>query len=84
MDLGDIQKALTRTITTTGKAVMINTIAVMMGFAVLTLSEFHPIRLFGFLMSITMIISAWGAVTVYPALVIVLKPKFLFRKNGKN
>lgn len=83
-DLGDIQKALTRTITTTGKAVMINTIAVMMGFIVLTLSEFQPIRLFGFLMSITMIISAWGAVTVYPALVIVLRPKFLFRKNGKN
>lgn len=82
VDMGNIQKALTRTITTTGKAVMINTIAVMMGFIVLAFSEFQPIRLFGFLMSIIMIISAWAAVTVFPALVIVLKPKFLFKNHG--
>lgn len=83
-DLGDVHKALTRTITTTGKAVMINTVAVMLGFIVLALSEFEPIQWFGYLTSLTLVISAMGAITVFPAIIILLKPKALFKVSNRR
>jgi|GEM_PF-1086127 len=81
---GDIKKALCATITTAGRAVLINTIAVMMGFLVLLLSEFEPIRRFGYLTALTMFVSALGAIVLFSSIVIIAKPKFLLKINKKN
>jgi predicted RND superfamily exporter protein len=70
-------EALERTLETTGKAILINTVAVMLGFAVLFFSEMLPIKRFGYLTALTMLVSAAGAITVFPAAVLGIKPAVL-------
>ena len=70
-------EALERTLETTGKAILINTVAVMLGFAVLFFSEMLPIKRFGYLTALTMLVSAAGAITLFPAAVIGIKPAVL-------
>lgn len=70
-------EALKITLETTGKAILINTVAVMLGFAVLFFSEMLPIKRFGYLTALTMLVSAAGAITLFPAAVIGIKPAVL-------
>jgi len=68
-------EALDRTLETTGKAIMINAVTVMMGFLVLVIGDLVPMKWFGYLLAITMITSAWGAVTILPALILITRAK---------
>nr|MBO2476842.1 hypothetical protein [Bacillota bacterium] len=56
------------TLATTGRAVLLNAAAVAAGFLVLLLSVFPPLRVFGFLVALTMGVSSAAALTVLPAL----------------
>src|SRR5690606_16001025 len=58
------------TLATTGRAVLLNAAAVAAGFLVLLLSVFPPLRVFGFLVALTMGVSSAAALTVLPALLL--------------
>jgi hypothetical protein len=69
------EKALSRTMTTTGKAIAINMITVASGFLVLVFAELVPLQQFGALVALTMLSSAIGALTLLPAALFSKKPK---------
>ena len=82
-------EALDKTLETTGKAILINAISVMMGFLVLVLGSIVPMQRFGYLIAFTMITSALGAITFLPALILVTKAGFIgdfgrFIASAKN
>jgi predicted RND superfamily exporter protein len=72
-------EALDKTLETTGKAIISNALSVMMGFLVLVLGNIVPMQRFGYLIALTMIISASGSIIVLPALILVTKAGFIGR-----
>jgi len=70
-------EALDKTLETTGKAIVINALSVMMGFLVLVLGNIVPMQRFGYLIALTMIISAMASITVLPALLLVTRAGFI-------
>jgi len=61
-----------------GKAIMINALAVGAGFGVLAFSQFRIIAQLGALIALSMLITAFVSLTVIPALLLVIKPKFIY------
>ncbi len=72
--------AVDKTLETTGRAIIINALTVALGFIVLLWSNIVPIRRFGWMLSMTMGVSALSALTFLPALTLVLK-RFLFQRR---
>ena len=70
---------LWRTFTSSGRAIIINAISVGAGFAVLMFSRFNILADLGLLIAITMFSSATVSLTVLPALLLLIKPKFIQR-----
>jgi len=69
---------LRRTFLGCGKAILINALSVGAGFGVLALSQFRLIMELGVLIALSMLITALVSLTVIPALLAVIKPKFIF------
>ncbi len=69
--------ALQKTLETTGRAILINVITVMMGFLVLVLANMIPLQRFGVLIALTMVGSGIGAITILPAVILVTKANFI-------
>jgi predicted RND superfamily exporter protein len=69
---------LWRAFVSSGKAIIINAVSVGAGFAVLLASRFVMLGDLGLLIAITMFSSALVSLTVLPALLEVIKPKFVF------
>jgi len=63
-----------------GKAIIINALSVGAGFAVLTLSNFVMLGDLGMLIAITMFSSAFVSLTVLPALLLLIKPRFIYKE----
>ena len=61
-------QALVRAAQTTGTGIVYNAIALALGFGVMMLSAFQGLQNFGFLIAMTMIVSACGAFVVIPSL----------------
>jgi len=70
-------EALDKTLTTTGRAILINALSVAMGFIILIFAQLIPIQRFGWLTATTMIFSAAGAITFLPALILLTKARFV-------
>lgn len=68
---GSVEKAIERTIHTTGRAVIINVASVAAGFLVLLFSHLLPLRNFGLLIAISMVGSGLGALTLLPVMLIL-------------
>lgn len=83
----EIQKGISRedavriTLTTTGRGITFNALSVIIGFSVLLLSAFAPIKFFGFLIVISIFACLLGAILIVPSLILVWKPKFLDNKQ---
>jgi predicted RND superfamily exporter protein len=77
---GELGSFLKKTFSVSGKAIIINAVSVGSGFAVLILSRFIMLRDFGLLVALTMLISALVSLTVLPALLLTLKPRFMEAK----
>jgi len=76
---GAVEDAILRTFFSAGQAVMYVASAVMVGYGVLMLSPGFMIHFWlGSMMALTMFISALAALTVFPALLLALRPKFVF------
>lgn len=69
--------AVQRTIETTGRGIFFNAMSVIIGFLVLFLSSFPPIRFFGFLVIISIGACLSGAFLVIPGILMTLKPRFV-------
>jgi len=64
-----------------GKAIIINAMSVGAGFAVLLLSRFVMLGDFGLLIALAMFSSALVSLTVLPAMLALIKPKFIYDIN---
>ena len=71
--------ATVRTMTTTGRAIFFNALAVIAGFMVLYTSNFPANGQLGGLVSVNMLTCFIAAVTILPALLNAIKPKFISR-----
>lgn len=71
------EAAVERTLVTTGRGIVFNALSVVVGFAVLTISAFYPVRYFGVLVAISILASLGSALVVVPALALLLRPRFL-------
>jgi len=72
---------LQRVFLVSGKAIIINAVSVGAGFAVLLLSKFVMLSDFGMLVAFTMLSSALVSLTVLPALIALIKPKFIYNDS---
>ena len=79
----DLVNAYINTVSTSGKAIIINALSVSFGFLVLMASDFVSNIAMGILMAGTMLYSALGALMMLPALIIIFRPKF-FQKHMAN
>jgi predicted RND superfamily exporter protein len=73
---------LYRTFATSGKAILINAVSVGAGFCVLAFSRFRIMAQFGGLVALSMAISAVVSLTVVPALLAAVRPRFVFGTAG--
>ncbi len=62
---------------TAGRGITYNAVTITSGFLVLLLSNFGALQTFGWLIAITMVTSALGALVVVPAALGLAQPKFL-------
>jgi len=72
---------LKRVFFSSGKAIIINAVSVGAGFAVLLLSRFVMLGDLGLLIAFTMFSSAFVSLTVLPAMLLVFKPKFIYKEK---
>ena len=79
----DARQALTTTLETTGRAILINALSVAAGFIILIFAQLIPIRQFGWLTAGTMFFSAVGAMTFLPALILYSGDRH-FRNHGNR
>lgn len=80
----DYEQAVPNTMSTAGVAILFNSITVAAGFALLVLSAFKGVRYMGLLLALTMITTAFGALTIIPVLFVKFKPAVLKRALGKR
>jgi predicted RND superfamily exporter protein len=77
---GDFQMAISDSIIISGKAIIINVISVSVGFLVLVFSNMVPLQYFGILIALSMLSSSLAALTLLPAILILVHR----RKNKIN
>lgn len=70
-------EALDITLETTGKAILINVMAIMLGFIVLVFGNLVPLQRGGILMAISMISSGVAAIILLPAIILMTKAGFI-------
>jgi len=76
----DTLEAVKVTLTTTGRGIIFNALSVVIGFVALMISDFLPVKFFGFLVVVSIGACLLGALLFLPALCIIFKPKFLETK----
>lgn len=69
---GNIYSAIEESILGSGKAIIINVISVSAGFLILVFSDMVPLQYFGLLIAISMLSSCLGALTLLPAILILV------------
>jgi predicted RND superfamily exporter protein len=77
-------QALAKTLKTTGQAIIINALTVALGFIILMGSNMLPMQRFGWLIALTMVISAWASLTYLPALILFAKSKLGLNGSKNN
>jgi hypothetical protein len=75
---GDIGEALTRAMETSGRAVLFVALAISAGFGIYATADFYSFHIVGFFVPMTMMVSCLTALTLLPALVLLLRPRFIF------
>ncbi|WP_129409654.1 efflux RND transporter permease subunit [Marinitoga lauensis] len=70
-------KAAVRTSATSGRAIVINSLAVILGFATFIFSEIGMLKQFGILTATAMIVAPFLTLTIFPILMTLLSEKLL-------
>lgn len=68
----------------TGRALLFNFLAVFIGFGVLGLSHVPPLSKLGILIAFAVLVSFVASMTVLPALIKLLKPRFMGFRHKQN
>lgn len=71
---GHYKKAMVRSHASIGRAMYYTTLTVMVGFSLLTLSNFTPSLYFGLLTDLAMVAAVAGALLLLPKLILLFKP----------
>ena len=79
-----IDEAISALYPSTGRALLFNFAALTLGFGVLTTSEVVPLTRFGAMVGVAVTASFIASMTILPALIKVLKPKFIGLENEKT
>ncbi len=79
----DEKKAFLKSLETTGQAIVFNSLSVMLGFLVLMFSQIIPFQRLGWLVAVTMFVSALAAITLLPAILILTKAQFVEGKHDR-
>ncbi|HUU00293.1 MAG TPA: MMPL family transporter [Myxococcota bacterium] len=74
---GEMAGALEVTMRTAGRAIMINALTVAGGQLVFLAGQMVPLKTFGVLLALAMLISALTSVIVMPAILMLAKPRFI-------
>lgn len=74
------KEAVIKTLTTSGRGITFNALSVIVGFSILFLSGFLPVKFFAFLVTVSIATCLIGALLILPALVLVFEPKFLEKR----
>jgi predicted RND superfamily exporter protein len=77
-DGGDGGAFLRRAFQSSGRAIIINALSVGAGFAVLSLSSFRILADVGILVAFAMVITSLLSLTLIPALLITVRPRFIY------
>ncbi len=72
-----VENALETTLQTTGKGIIINAFSVMLGFLTLLLGSIVPMQRFGWLIALTMVVSATASLTFLPSLLLITHASFI-------
>lgn len=80
----EFSSAVTPTMQKAGVAIVFNSLIVASGFALLLLSAFTGVREMGFLLALTMLTTAFGALTILPVLFVTLKPSSLVKASKRK
>jgi len=75
--------ALRRTFLACGRAICVTALSVGAGFAVLAFSQFKIIMELGLLIGFSMVSTTLVTLTIMPALLMVIKPKFIYGEKKK-
>ncbi len=73
----DLEEAMQGLYKTAGRALFLNFGAIFLGFSVLMVSDMPPLNQFGVIIVIAILINFLAAIMMIPALVQVLRPKFI-------
>jgi len=73
------EEAVVKTLTTSGRGITFNALSVIVGFSILFVSGFLPVKFFAFLVTVSIATCLIGALLILPALVLVFEPEFLER-----
>lgn len=65
------------TLVTTGRGIVFNALSVAIGFAAVLASSFMPVKTFGFLITFSIGFCLVGAMVLLPAIVLIVRPRFL-------
>ncbi len=75
---GSYNTAITRTLLTTGKAIISTTIILSLGFSVMYFSRFVPNHEFGMLATIILAVALAGSLTLLPILIMLVRPRLKY------
>ncbi|SKC24023.1 efflux RND transporter permease subunit [Alkalitalea saponilacus] len=79
--LADNSQAIENSLMTAGRGIIYNAFSVMVGFSVLMLSGFAPLRFFGVLVTVSIFACLMSALLLIPALITLTKPTFLQKQS---
>ncbi|TYA53808.1 efflux RND transporter permease subunit [Formosa maritima] len=82
-DTQNFKIAIKESILVSGNAIIINVIAVSAGFLMLVFSDMVPLQYFGLLIAISMVSSGLGAITLLPAILILVNKKSLNQNSNE-
>lgn len=71
---GDYQATMHRCHSTIGRAMFYTSLTIIIGFSILSLSNFIPTILFGLFTGLAMLMALLGALTLLPKLIVAIKP----------
>jgi predicted RND superfamily exporter protein len=81
---GDPAAAFSNTLAFTGRPLCFTALIVAAGFLLLCVSEFRTLNSFGLLIGIGMVVSFVASVSLLPAAVAVMKPRFLWSRSSEG
>lgn len=81
---GKLEGSITHALNITGRSIILNVLAVSLGFLVLLFSNLVPLKHFGLLVAVTMVTSAAAALTLLPAAMLKIQSMKGTKKNEQK